>query len=408
MSKKGASQQDDFNAPKDEDVRPDVDDASGENAAMTQEFDEGAESESSFLSPEGDSGESAAMSLQTQWSSASAQLVDVYAALESQLLNRANKAEGGIRAADAFEGAENIQAIGLGYPEDPAALGVEPGTLCLNIYVAEDASSEQVKAALVDVMGISAASSDDVPVNPIKSGIFEAQSHAFQMRPAPGGVSVGHYRITAGTIGCMARGRTAPRNARALILSNNHVLADSNGGAYGDSIIQPGRHDGGVSTRDRIAILERYVPLLFGAGNVNYVDAATGWAWPDRVRRELVYLSGGQRLLFRINSQIANAYLNMVVGKSGRTTQLTTGRVVDVNWSGWVNYGGGRQAFFRDQIVIRGLSGNFSAGGDSGSSIWTWNAQRNPVGLLFAGGGGLTIANKMARVVNALDINLYT
>jgi hypothetical protein len=74
-----------------------------------------------------------------------------------------------------------------------------------------------------------------------------------------------------------------------------------------------------------------------------------------------------------------------------------------------VNYGGGRVALFRDQIAIRGSGGTlFSAGGDSGSSIWTWDAFRRPVGLLFAGGGGITFANKMTRVVAALDINLVT
>ena len=52
--------------------------------------------------------------------------------------------------------------------------------------------------------------------------------------------------------------------------------------------------------------------------------------------------------------------------------------------------------------------GNVSAGGDSGSLIWSWDKQRNPVGLLFAGGGGFTFANKIGRVLSALDINLYT
>ena len=98
----------------------------------------------------------------------------------------------------------------------------------------------------------------------------------------------------------------------------------------------------------------------------------------------------------------------MLVGKSGRTTQLTTGRIIDINATIRVNYGGGRVALFQDQITIRGLSGDFSAGGDSGSVIWTWNTSRNPVGLLFAGGGGLTFGNKMTRVVSALDIGLVT
>ena len=50
----------------------------------------------------------------------------------------------------------------------------------------------------------------------------------------------------------------------------------------------------------------------------------------------------------------------------------------------------------------------FSQGGDSGSLIWTWNNQRLPVGLLFAGGGELTFANKIDNVLRALDINLVT
>ncbi len=86
----------------------------------------------------------------------------------------------------------------------------------------------------------------------------------------------------------------------------------------------------------------------------------------------------------------------MIVGKSGRTTQLTSGRVIDSNASLRVNFGGGRFANYRDQIAIRGLNGDFSAPGDSGSLIWTWNPPRTPVGLLFAG-GGLTCAKGAVR-----------
>nr|MDQ3989739.1 hypothetical protein [Actinomycetota bacterium] len=67
-----------------------------------------------------------------------------------------------------------------------------------------------------------------------------------------------------------------------------------------------------------------------------------------------------------------------------------------------------RVALFRDQMAIRAASGDFSAGGDSGSVIWTWDSSRRPVGLLFAGGGGTTFANRMDRVLAALDITLFT
>ncbi len=95
------------------------------------------------------------------------------------------------------------------------------------------------------------------------------------------------------------------------------------------------------------------------------------------------------------------------VGKSGRTTQLTVGQVVALGWAGWIGYRSG-SAWFSGQFVVQGYGGNFSADGDSGSSVWTWDATRYPVGLLFAGGGSYTICNPMPWVVSALDVNLYT
>lgn len=68
--------------------------------------------------------------------------------------------------------------------------------------------------------------------------------------------------------------------------------------------------------------------------------------------------------------------------------------------------GNGRIARFVDQVSIRGLTGDFSRRGDSGALVWTWNATRNPVGLLFAGGGDLTFANPIESVLTALDVDL--
>lgn len=343
-------------------------------------------------------------------------LLQIKREIESQLLQGVSRERSAAQAEDAYEGAGNIVGVGIG-PGLPPSNGQggeilssnsEPGKQTLNVYVVERTSVDEVRAVVAETMGVSAASSEDVPVNVIVTGLIDAQPHRFRIRPAPGGVSVAHFRVTAGTIGCLSTGRSAPRNSRLMILSNNHVLANSNNAAFGDCICQPGPADGGRCPADQIAILERFVPINF-AGGVNYVDCATGWCWTDRVRRELVYLSGGQRLFFRIGSAPLAPQLNMAVGKSGRTTQLTRGTVIDVSATIRVNYGGGRVALFSDQMAIRGAGGTtFSAGGDSGSSIWTWDAARRPVGLLFAGGGGITFANKMSRVVAALDINLVT
>jgi hypothetical protein len=158
-----------------------------------------------------------------------------------------------------------------------------------------------------------------------------------------------------------------------------------------------------VNPADRIAILERFIPINF-AGGVNYVDCATGWCWSGLVKYpDLMYLSAGSPVYFRVSNLPVAPVVGMNVGKTGRTTQLTHGVISDVNATIRVNYSG-RVALFSDQVAIRGIGGDFSAGGDSGSLIWTWDARRNPVALLFAGGGGTTFANKIGRVLSALDI----
>lgn len=304
----------------------------------------------------------------------------------------------------------NIVGVGLGMG-DPEALAAEgsqnmlPGETGLVCFTVEQCSNEELASEIASVAGTSALSS--LPVLQVPVGVVDAHSHRMRMRPAPGGISVGHKAVTAGTLGCLVRGTTAPRNRRLMILSNNHVIANSNNARLGDCISQPGRYDGGRCNRDRIAILERFIRINF-AGRPNYVDCATGWAWPSRVRRELMYLRGTTPRFFRVGSTPKAPRPGMIVGKTGRTTQLKAGRVTAVNVSVNVNFGGGRIAHFRDQIAIRGTSSaGFSAGGDSGSLIWEWRRGLAPVGLLFAGGGGTTFGNRIGRVLSALRVRMY-
>ncbi len=336
-------------------------------------------------------------------------LLELHAEVEKALFAQEPPEGGVFAAAEAFQGANNVVGVGIGSAErDLDQVDDDgPGTPVLNVYVAEPASQDAARACVVDGLGVRALASDRMPVNVIVTGPIEALRHTHRERPSPNGISIGHVAITAGTQGCLARGRSGARRRRVLILSNNHVLANSNNAQGGDTIMQPGRADGGRSPQDRIAVLERFVPIDF-AGGQNFVDCATGWAWHKRVRREFIYRSGGRWRYFRVSSQTRACQVGLIVGKSGRTTQLTAGRITDCNASIRVNFGPGRVANFRDQITIRGFGRDFSAGGDSGSLIWSWDGRRNPVGLLFAGGGGFTFANKINRVLAALDINLYT
>ncbi len=307
------------------------------------------------------------------------------------------------------ENADLIVGVGIGPAHrDFESVGpAGPGVPVLNVYVAEKMDADKCKSIVCDGLGAHALASDRRPINVIHTGPVDAYAHRHRERPSPCGISVSHSRVTAGTLGALARGRSGDRRDRLLMLSNNHVLAKSNAASAGDHILQPANNDFGENPDDRVAILEQWVPINFAEGNVNYVDCATAWCWPEMVRKEFIYRNGSNWDYFRVGSTPIPAVMNMPVGKSGRKTQLTSGRVVDLNASIRVNYGVGI-ANFSDLITIRGNNTAFGEPGDSGALIWTWDDRRLPVGLLFAGGNEFIFANKIARVLDALDIELVT
>ena len=322
-------------------------------------------------------------------------------AVETTLL----AASGQIEAFADESPSQGIVGVGIGLP-DPTSLAFSgvPGEPALTLFTESPLPQEQLLSQVAESAGTRALSS--IPIEQVPVGSVDAYSFRGRHRPAPGGVSVGHVNITAGTLGSRAIGLTAPWTNRHLILSNNHVLANSNDARVNDSIVQPGPTDGGRHPGDQIAVLARWVPINFG-GAVNFVDAAFGWAWHERIRGEQYYLSGGANAYYRTGTAPLGASLGMVVGKSGRTTGLTQGRVTQIGVSVNVNYGLGRVALFRNQIAIQSVNANpFSAGGDSGSLIWQWATGVRPVGLLFAGGGGTTFANPIGAALAALNIRL--
>ena len=85
-------------------------------------------------------------------------------------------------------------------------------------------------------------------------------------RPLLIGASVGHHRVSAGSIGCFCRHR---EGGGIGIVSNNHILADTNKAEPGDIIIQPGRADGGHRVNDKLATLYDFVPIDFEPGSRN-------------------------------------------------------------------------------------------------------------------------------------------
>ena len=219
-------------------------------------------------------------------------------------------------------------------------------------------------------------------------------------RPVPIGVSTGHPDITAGTIACRVYDDDNMNGIRdvdedVFALSNNHVYADENLAEIGDPVIQPGTYDGGLSPADDIGTLAAYEEIKFD-GSPNIIDAAIASTTTTLVHNATPSDGYGTP-----KSTTATVTILQSVQKYGRTTGLTSGMVFGANSAVNVQYSSG-VAYFENQIMIYG---NFSAGGDSGSLVVT-DPDKEPVGLLFAGGGGYTFANPIGPVLSRFGVKI--
>lgn len=307
----------------------------------------------------------------------------------------------------------NVVGLGVGVKWKKGQPTGEPALLVLVTQKLEKeqlSSSDLVPAKLgemqTDVLAIGYpfAGGSECP----EAGI---ETLAKRARPAGGGYSVGHFKVTAGTIATcvydtLPGGKLRmPTNgvgipSRYYILSNNHVLANSNSAATGDPILQPGTYDGGTDPADRIARLNRFIPITFEPPvpriqHQNIVDAAVADGEFHDLSREIYwigYVRGWRRK--------AGVAVGLTVQKTGRTTKFTTGRITAINATVDVGYGGGRVARFKDQILTTAMS----AGGDSGSLVTTLDDVA--VGLLFAGSSSVTILNQIENVRSLLRVEV--
>ena len=229
-----------------------------------------------------------------------------------------------------------------------------------------------------------------------------------QGRPIKMGTSGGNvndFVIVPPFISCCSGtlGALVEKNGEYYILSNNHVLAQLNQAQVGDPINQPGMLDNACDapSNDFIAELSGYKKIKVN-GN-NKVDAALAKINDGDVNIDGEILEIGPPG----NSTVAPA-VGMKVKKSGRTTGRTKGEITAINVAGNVGFpeecsDEAPVLFIRfiKQMVIESTGNKeFSAGGDSGSLIVEdVDDCPRPVGLLFAGGPGFTIANKASTVL---------
>jgi hypothetical protein len=226
------------------------------------------------------------------------------------------------------------------------------------------------------------------PVFPVAAGRQELK-HAEQdvmvgvdpktnVRPIIGGISLSNLNRggLTGTLGYFVN-----RGGNRCVMTSGHILTTG----Y-DEVIQRGLADGGTNA-DRVATLE----ISVRDPNLG-VDAAAA------------RIDNGINSTLTINDigPINGTSLTSVgatVRKSGRTTGLTSGRVIDLR--GVFNVGG---QSYRNQIVVAAGATPFSLAGDSGSLIVA--ADDTGVGLLMGGSDIQDFCNPIAAVLSALGATL--
>jgi hypothetical protein len=226
----------------------------------------------------------------------------------------------------------------------------------------------------------------------IDAELIQNVNRQARRRPAVPGMSIGHKKVTAGTFGAVVYDNST---GQPLILSNNHILANSSNGKdgrarIGDSIYQPGTVDGGSKFANIIGKLAKYV-TLDEYPKPNEVDCAL--AKPLKK-----YLINSEIIGIGEVKGITDPVLGMTVIKSGRTTDVTTGTIKVLDVTSNVDYGGGRVLRFENQIYTTKMS----EGGDSGSLVLDENNMA--VGLLFAGSSQGTLVNPIKPVLDWLNV----
>jgi hypothetical protein len=220
-----------------------------------------------------------------------------------------------------------------------------------------------------------------------------------RQRPLLPGVSVAHELVTAGTLGGFVRDDTG----KTFLLSNNHVIANSNAAQQRDAVLQPGPYDNGIPPSDRIAAVVRWIEL--DKLNPNRLDCAIAQL-DDGIRYEMAELAG-------VSVNPTYDPEGQTVWKVGRTSGRRAGRVSAVEVDNLVlRYEALGNIQFNGQLEIESTEPDpFAEPGDSGSLVVSDSG--HAIGLLFGGGEigggnnqGVAYANPLGDVLQALGVTL--
>jgi len=218
-----------------------------------------------------------------------------------------------------------------------------------------------------------------------ESGEIKFQVRKNKYRPAPAGVSGGHYKITTGTL--PATPPLLTEDEKVVTLTNEHVAAPPEKVEKRDEIYQPGPHDGGTDNDVIGHVLE-------WGGIEKNEDNKTDSALVEHdesVLRENEILGLGDLTGFDESVDVDDGPFM----KSGRTTEVTEGEIMSTDATVRV------RGYYDEPVTFVGVDvfSPMSRGGDSGSLI-CHRSGRKLLGshLLFAGSPQSTIAVPIQNV----------
>jgi endonuclease G len=299
-------------------------------------------------------------------------------------LKRKDAMQAAVRqVADQYLRDPNINSVGIGYKVRD---GKRTDELALQFTVGRKLAPEALEAAAtpripesITVNGI------NFPTDVVERE-FEQQPVAVEtdtkaqrkrrLDPLLPGVSIGHVRSSAGTLGCLVKENAS---GETRILSNWHVLQGETG-ELGDPIVQPGPFDDNrVSDNECGRLVRSFLGLAGDCAIASIVGRAAS--------EETLELAVAVR-------RLGDPELGDRVVKSGRTTAVTHGIVTRVHTITRLSYGaqieeriGGFEIGPDDEHPAE--NNEISMGGDSGSAWMAADeagaASDMMLGLHFAG-----------------------
>src|ERR1700677_2801482 len=245
---------------------------------------------------------------------------------------------------------------------------------------------------------------------PVKLGSSGSNVDAICLTPAPG-------FCFGGTLGSLVTG-----GGKTYVLSNNHVLGLSDGGANGQGVTQPGVIETNCSTTGTITVANvsniinlQTQPIPAFPVDVTTAQIINGQVDPNDNILELGTLSmvNGVQVP-QPAPPVAGSGMAATVGqllaKSGRTTGLTCATVeaidasmIEVGYSIGCATTTSFNVTYNDEVVVGNMTNgqNFIGDGDSGS-LAVDAATAQPVALMFAGSDTDAVGNPVGDGLNAL------